>query len=126
MAKSWGSLSPRASWRRSAGWRRCSWVWSSPPSCSARCAGKRVSSFHDAGTAGAMAVPVFGPMRPREVRLRAHLHETRGGALELLRLEAFVGGIERVRLRRGRSDQLHIHVVECVDEDDEALRGVAR
>ena len=66
-----------------------------------------------------------GAVRPRQISLRAHLDQARGGALELLRLITFVAAIERVGLRLGRGDQLHVHVVEGVDQDDEALGGIA-
>ena len=39
--------------------------------------------------------------------------------------EALFGLVERIGLRRRRSNQLHIHVVERVDQDDESLGGVS-
>ena len=66
-----------------------------------------------------------GTVRPRQVSLRAHFDEARGGALELLRLKPIVPAIKRFGLSFGGGDELHVHVVERVDEDDEALCGVA-
>ena len=66
-----------------------------------------------------------GAVRPRQVSLRAHLDETRSGALELLRLEASVRAIKRLGLGFRRGDELHVQVVERVYEDDEPLGGIA-
>ena len=65
-------------------------------------------------------------MRQGEIGLRSHLDQPRGGALELLRLEALGGKVEPVRLGGGGRDQLHGVVVESIDQDDETLGGVAR
>src|SRR5262245_7622862 len=46
-------------------------------------------------------------VRQAEIRLRAHLDETRGGALEFTRLIALGAEIKRVRLRLRRSKQFH-------------------
>src|ERR1700677_633763 len=48
--------------------------------------------------------------------------QTGGGAREFERLRARGAGIERLRFARRRGDQLDAHVVEGVDQDDEALR----
>src|SRR5262249_45177851 len=64
-------------------------------------------------------------VRQGEISLRAHLDQTRGRALELVRLEAFVGVIERVGLGLGGGDELDRMVVEGIDQDDEALSLVA-
>ena len=66
-----------------------------------------------------------GAVRPRQIGLRAHLDEARSGALELLRLEALIRAIKRLRLGFRRGDELHVHVVERVYEDDEPLGGIA-
>ena len=65
-----------------------------------------------------------GAVRPRQVGLRAHLDETRSGALELPGLEPLISAIKRLRLGFCRGDELHVHVVERVDEDDEPFGGV--
>src|SRR5208282_5062283 len=66
-----------------------------------------------------------GAVRPRQVSLRAHLDEARSGALELLRLEALIRAIKRLRLGFRRGDKLHVQVVERVYEDDQPLGGIA-
>ena len=66
-----------------------------------------------------------GTMRLPEIGVRTHLDQPRGRAVEFQRLKTFVGAVERVGLGGGGRDQLHVHVVERVDQDDEALRGVA-
>ena len=86
--------------------------------------GRRASGLHDPGRRARLC-RVRGAMRPRQIGLRAHFDQARRGALEFLRLEAFIRPIERVGLGRGRGDELHVHVVERVDQDDEALGGIA-
>ena len=82
------------------------------------------SRLHDPSSTR-VAREVAAAVRQRQIGLRAHLDQARGRALELLRLETVVGAIERVRLGRGRGDELHRIVVERVDQDDEALGLVA-
>src|ERR1039457_5523545 len=77
-----------------------------------------------AGRAGKLRMG--GAMRPRQIRLRAHLDQARSGALEFLRLEAFVPAIKPVGLSLGGSDELNVDVIERVDKDDEALCRIAR
>ena len=64
-------------------------------------------------------------MRQRQIGHRSHLDQSRGCALELLRLVAFGGVIERIRLGSRGRDQLHAIVVERIDQNDEALGGIA-
>ena len=45
-------------------------------------------------------------VRQRQIGLRAHLDQARGGALELVRLEAVAGAVERVGLGGGRGESL--------------------
>ena len=66
-----------------------------------------------------------GAMRSRQISLRAHFDKTRGSAFELLRLITFIAAIKRVGLCLGRGDQLHVHVVKGVDQDNKALGGIA-
>src|SRR5947209_16810581 len=64
-------------------------------------------------------------MRLRQIFGRAHFDEPGGGALELEGFAIAAPEIEVRRLRCGRGDQLHVPVVERVDEVDEALGLVA-
>ena len=64
-------------------------------------------------------------MWQREIALRAHLDQARGGALEFGRLEAVADLVERVGLGRGRGHELHRMIVQRVDQDDETLGGIA-
>ena len=66
-----------------------------------------------------------GAVGPRQIFLRTHLDQARSRPPEFLRLIAFVGAIERVRLGRGGGDQFHVHVVKRIDQNDEALGRVA-
>src|SRR5262249_42834188 len=60
-----------------------------------------------------------------EISRRAHLDQTRGRALELVRLETFVGVIERVGLCLGGGHELDRIVVKGIDQNDEAFGLVA-
>ena len=62
----------------------------------------------------------------RQVGFRPHLDQAGGGAFEFLSLKTLLSEIELIRLGGRRGDQLYVHVIECVDQDDEALGGVAR
>src|SRR5271155_1454268 len=68
---------------------------------------------------------VRGTVRARQIGLRTHLDQSRGGALEFGSLETLVRLIERIGFGRGGGDKLDVHVVERVDQNDEALGGVA-
>src|ERR1700683_2841463 len=81
------------------------------------------SSLRDAAKIARLR-SAFAPVRQREVLGRAHFMQAGGGAREFERLRAFAG-IERLRFARRRGDQLDAHVVEGVDQDDEALRLIA-
>src|SRR5215471_17054853 len=62
-------------------------------------------------------------MRPREIRLRLHLDESRGRALEI---ECAVArDIESVRRIVGGADQIRFMLVERIDQRHEAARFVA-
>ena len=64
-------------------------------------------------------------VRQGEIGLRAHLDQARGGAVELVSLEAIARAIKPVGLGFGRGDELDRIVVERVDQNDEALGLVA-
>src|SRR3984893_17250663 len=64
-------------------------------------------------------------VRQGEIGVRAQLDQTRGRALELVRLEAFVGVIERVGLGLGGGNEFDRMVVEGIDQNDKALGLVA-
>ena len=55
-------------------------------------------------------------MRQGQVFLGAHLDQARHGAVELEGLAAGLGMIELVRLGLGGGEQLHMGIVEGVDE----------
>jgi hypothetical protein len=65
------------------------------------------------------------PVRPRQISLRAHFDQTRGGAFEFLNLESFAGTIKRFGFGLRRRDELDRVIVEGVDQDDEALGEIA-
>src|SRR5208282_6527628 len=64
-------------------------------------------------------------VRQGEVVRRPHLEKPRGRAGELERVRAVRAGKQRLRLRRGGCDELDPHVVQRIDENDEALGLVA-
>src|SRR5262245_66106804 len=60
-------------------------------------------------------------VRQGEISLRAHLDQTRGRALELVRLETFVGVVKRVGLGLGGGHELDRIVVKGIDQNDKAF-----
>jgi len=78
--------------------------------------GAQVCQFHSLLLSG------LGPMRPSQILFAAHLDQARSAALELhAQFEAFV---EALRLRGRTGQQVHIVVVELINEMHEASRRI--